>query len=131
MLILTEVMKWLVGVLQKKFYHRYFNIFLDNYVIGVSQALTKKVIFQNISSALAFRLLRYFMYWKCTRIEVFFTNFANGLKVFFKNIVGNTPIVGVLICERLSLFQSFRLQTDWRYSVSNSFKQIKFNWSNS
>ena len=28
----------------KKNYHRYFNIFLYNYVIGVSQALTRKVI---------------------------------------------------------------------------------------
>ena len=37
------------GFITKKFYHRYFNIFLDDYVIGVSQALTKKVIFQNIS----------------------------------------------------------------------------------
>ena len=30
----------------KKFYHRYFNIFLDDYVIGVSQALTKKLFFR-------------------------------------------------------------------------------------
>ena len=29
----------------KKNYHRYFHIFFVNYVIGVSQAVTRKVIF--------------------------------------------------------------------------------------
>ena len=91
---MTEVMKWLVGLLQKIFDFRYLKkiffffvsclvVFFDNYVIGVSQAVARKVFLEHFSG-LAFRLLCYIMYRKCTCSRVFLLTFSMDWMMFLK-----------------------------------------------
>ena len=132
-------MKWLVGLLQKTFYYRYLNffgfvlfvwlIFLIIKLLGILKLLLEIFFLEHLSE-LAFRLLCHVMYQKCTCS--IFINFLNGLNDVLKKVLCKW---GAFICEGLSFFQNFfiwtGLQTDWRHSISNSFKQIRFNWNNS
>ena len=52
-----------------------FGCFFYNYVIGVSQAVARKVFLEHFSG-LAFRLLCYIMYRKCTCSRVFLLTFS-------------------------------------------------------
>ena len=58
-------------------------VFFDNYVIGVSQAVARKVFLEHFSG-LAFRLLCYIMYRKCTCSRVFLLTFSMDWMMFLK-----------------------------------------------
>ena len=136
---MTEVMKWLVGLLQKIFDFRYLNFFLffcfllffvsclvvffDNYIIGVSQAVARKVFLEHFSG-LAFRLLCYIMYRKCTCSRVFLLTFSMDWMMFLKTFYVSRKRLFVRDCLlfRIPLFEQ---GSEWTRDIESPIHSNK------
>ena len=128
-----------MGLLQKTFYYRYLNFFFIYFLfvcfvgvfliiglLGLLKLLLEKIFFEHFSG-LAFRLSR-----KCTCSRVFLLTFSIDWMMFLKKFNISRERLFVRYCLFFRIFFIWPgLQTDWRHSISNSFKQKKFNWSNS
>ena len=135
---MTEVMKWLVGLLQKIFDFRYLKFFFcfcfffvsclvgfffDNYVIGVSQAVARKVFLEHFSG-LAFRLLCYIMYRKCTCSRVFLLTFSMDWMMFLKTFYVSRKRLFVRDCLlfRIPLFEQ---GSEWTRDIESPIHSNK------
>ena len=131
---MTEVMKWLVGLLQKIFDFRYLKkiffcivsclvVFFDNYVIGVSQAVARKVFLEHFSG-LAFRLLCYIMYRKCTCSRVFLLTFSMDWMMFLKTFYVSRKRLFVRDCLlfRIPLFEQ---GSEWTRDIESPIHSNK------
>ena len=131
---MTKVMKWLVGLLQKIFDFRYLKkiffcfvsclvVFFDNYVIGVSQAVARKVFLEHFSG-LAFRLLCYIMYRKCTCSRVFLLTFSMDWMMFLKTFYVSRKRLFVRDCLlfRIPLFEQ---GSEWTRDIESPIHSNK------
>ena len=133
---MTEVMKWLVGLLQKIFDFRYLKFvlfcfvlflvwlfFFDNYVIGVSQAVARKVFLEHFTG-LAFRLLCYIMYRKCTCSRVFLLTFSMDWMMFLKTFYVSRKRLFVRDCLlfRIPLFEQ---GSEWTRDIESPIHSNK------
>ena len=130
-----------MGLLQKTFYYRYLKFFLFYLffvclfvwlffliivLLGLLKLLLEKIFLEHFSG-LAFRLSR-----KCTCNRVYLLTFSMDWMMFLKKFNISRERWFVRDCLFFRIFFIWTgLQTDWRHSISNSFKQKKFNWSNS
>ena len=100
--------------------------FLIIVLLGLLKLLLEKIFLEHFSG-LAFRLSR-----KCTCSRVFLLTFSIDWMMFLKKFNISRERLFVRYCLFFRIFFIWPgLQTDWRHSISNSFKQKKFNWSNS
>ena len=104
----------------------FFWFFLIIVLLGLLKLLLEKIFLEHFSG-LAFRLSR-----KCTCSRVFLLTFSIDWMMFLKKINISRERLFVRYCLFFRIFFIWTgLQTDWRHSISNSFKQKKFNWTNS